>query len=156
MTTAATATRVQQQTPGPVNERIRESIESSVVRAATGDRRWIDRRLAELDREWDVERAIEANFASLGLAALGLWLAGRRKRWIALSLLMHGFLLQHTLQGWCPPVSVLRRLGFRTAKEIEQERYALKALRGDLDGIRRGETSPHGTAEQVLRAVRSS
>jgi hypothetical protein len=51
------------------------------------------------------------------------------------------FLFQHALQGWCPPVPILRRLAFRTASEIEHERYALKALRGDfsrLDDARDG------------------
>lgn len=43
-----------------------------------------------------------------------------------------GFLFQHAVQGWCPPVSLLRRLGFRTSSEIDAERYALKALRGDF------------------------
>lgn len=147
MKTAATGTRVQEQTPEPVNEQIGQAIESSVVRAATGDREWIERRLAELDREWDVERALEGFFSGLGLTALGLWLAGRRKRWIGLLLVMNGFLLQHTLQGWCPPLSLVRRLGFRTANE---------ALRGDFDGIGRGaDTSPRGKAEQVLGAVRT-
>jgi hypothetical protein len=42
------------------------------------------------------------------------------------------FLFQHAVQGWCPPVPILRRLGFRTVTEIEQERHALKALRGDF------------------------
>lgn len=46
-----------------------------------------------------------------------------------------GFLLQHALQGWCPPLPVFRRLGFRTQAEIERERYALKALRGDFDKV---------------------
>jgi hypothetical protein len=45
------------------------------------------------------------------------------------------FFAQHALQGWCPPVPVMRRLGVRTAREIERERYALKALRGDFDQL---------------------
>jgi hypothetical protein len=46
-----------------------------------------------------------------------------------------GFLLQHAVQGWCPPLSIFRRLGIRTAEEIDWERYALKALRGDFREI---------------------
>lgn len=34
-------------------------------------------------------------------------------------------LLQHGLQGWCPPLPVLRRLGVRTRGEIDREKYAL-------------------------------
>jgi len=36
------------------------------------------------------------------------------------------FLLQHAIQGWCPPIPILRRFGFRTADEINRERYALR------------------------------
>jgi hypothetical protein len=42
------------------------------------------------------------------------------------------FLLQHAVQGWCPPIIWFRRLGVRTSTEIDHERNALKALRGDF------------------------
>src|SRR5438874_9255842 len=35
----------------------------------------------------------------------------------------------------CPPVPVLRRKGVRTRREIDAERYALKALRGDFSSV---------------------
>jgi hypothetical protein len=79
----------------------------------------IRRRLKELDEEWDIERAIEANAGAIGFT--GLLLSFVDRRWIALPLLVTGFLLQHAVQGWCPPVPVLRRIGFRTSYEIEQE-----------------------------------
>ena len=85
----------------------------------------IERRLQELDHEWDIERAIEANAASIGLAGLALGVFVDR-RFLALPAAVCAFLLQHALQGWCPPVPVLRRLGFRTQTEIETERAALK------------------------------
>jgi hypothetical protein len=67
----------------------------------------------------------------LGLT-LGLTLD---RRWLFLPLGVAAFLLQHAVQGWCPPVSVFRRLGVRTAGEIARERYALKALRGDFEDL---------------------
>ena len=57
------------------------------------------------------------------------------KKWFLLPALIQGFFLQHALQGWCPPIPVLRRLGVRTQAEIDQERYALKALRGDFEDV---------------------
>jgi hypothetical protein len=67
---------------------------------------------------------------------------------------MAALLLQHALQGWCPPIPLLRRLGFRTEAEINRERYALKALRGDF---RQVEPAANEQAEQnaaeALRAV---
>jgi sirohydrochlorin ferrochelatase len=134
----ATTRRVEQATPEHVNERIRRETGDRVVRAA-GDERRIERRLAALDHEWDVERTLQTNFSLVTLAGLTLAaLAGRR--WLVLPFVTTGFLLQHALQGWCPPVPVLRRLGVRTSAEIEQERYALKALRGDFDT---GGRDPH-------------
>jgi hypothetical protein len=62
------------------------------------------------------------------------------------------FLFQHAVQGWRPPVPVFRRLGVRTREEIDRERYALKALRGDFNGV-----GPDGNdtarAEAALGAV---
>ncbi|WP_425450405.1 hypothetical protein [Virgifigura deserti] len=87
-----------------------------------------------LDREWDIECALEANAASLALAgvALGAFLD---RRFLILPALVTGFLLQHALQGWCPPLTFFRKCGFRTAAEIDQERYALKALLGDFAAL---------------------
>jgi len=96
----------------------------------------IEERLAALDREWDTERLLETNAAALTLTGVVLGAAVDR-RWLILSGLVAGFLLQHGLQGWCPPLPILRRLGVRTAREIEAERYALKAARGDFAGSER-------------------
>jgi hypothetical protein len=57
------------------------------------------------------------------------------KRWFLLPIAVQAFFLQHALQGWCPPIPVLRRLGVRTASEIDAERNALKALRGDYEDL---------------------
>ncbi len=68
-----------------------------------------------------------------------------------------GFLFQHAVQGWCPPVPLFRRLGFRTAREIDHERYALKALRGDFRRLEHGSDLPHhGDGSQALEAARRS
>ncbi|WP_299360505.1 hypothetical protein [uncultured Paracoccus sp.] len=94
----------------------------------------IEDRLGELDEEWDIERAIQANAATLAL--VGTVLAMRHdERWAYLPLIVTGFLLQHATQGWCPPVPILRAFGFRTLGEIDRERYALKAIRGDFDSL---------------------
>lgn len=115
----------------------------------------IEDRLRELDEEWDIERAIQANAATLALSGTALALTTDR-RWGFLPLAVTGFLLQHALQGWCPPVPVLRRLGFRTQSEIERERYALKALRGDFREVPDSGASPKQRAEQVFAAARRS
>ena len=94
----------------------------------------ISHRLTELDREWDVERLLETNAAALTLISAVL-AATHSKRWLLLGAVVPAFLLQHAVQGWCPPLEVFRRIGVRTRGEIDAERTALKALRGDFDGI---------------------
>lgn len=128
-----TATRVQQHTAPERNARIHEEMESRIAAYAADDRTaLIGNRLDELDREWDVERTLQTNFATVSL--LGLVLAATvDKRWAALTIGASAFMVQHALQGWCPPLAVLRRLGLRTAKEINEERFALQSMRGDFD-----------------------
>jgi hypothetical protein len=133
--TAAIADRVQNHTSEAVNRIIHEAMLERLVYFALHPAR-IGERLDELDREWDIERALEANAATFALIGLGLG-AGASRRWLALPALVAGFLLQHAVQGWCPPLPALRRLGFRTSHEIDQERYALKALRGDFHQVER-------------------
>ena len=130
---ASTAARVPRHTAADVNERIRRETEQRIAWYVAHPEE-IDRRLGELDREWDIERMIEANASTLALTGLALG-ATVDRRWLALPALVTGFLFQHAVQGWCPPVPVLRRLGFRTAAEIGRERYALKALRGDFQPL---------------------
>lgn len=129
-----TTERVAEHTSDCVNQMIHEKLEQSVEYYRGMPAAEIDRRLQELDQEWDIERAIEANASTLALVGLGLG-ATVDKRFFILPAAIATFLLQHALQGWCPPIPVLRRLGFRTQSEIEQERYALKVLRGDFADI---------------------
>jgi hypothetical protein len=142
----STTARVPLHTPERYNEAIRRQTEENVARYAA-DPAAIDRRLAELDREWDIERVLEANASSLALVGLGLGVFVDR-RFLIVPGLVCGFLLQHALQGWCPPVPLFRHLGVRTAAEIEEERAALKALRGDF------RQAADGSPRAALQAAR--
>ncbi len=128
----STRDRVPAHTDEDVNRRIQATIEDNIhyYERRRGE---IPARLRELDAEWDIERALEANAAAIGF--LGVALSAHDRRWLALPALVTAFLFQHAVQGWCPPVPVMRRLGFRTSYEIEQERQALKALRGDYQDV---------------------
>jgi len=120
----STVERVPQHTAKRVNEQIRLRTEERIAECAEHGREAIDCRLAELDREWDIERVLEANAATASLVGLTLGATVDRK-WFLFPDFIAGFLLQHAVQGWCPPVPVFRRLGFRTQPEIDYERYAL-------------------------------
>ena len=131
----STVERVRNQTADVINHRIRQDTEERVSRLKDGSASAISDRIAELDAEWDIERTLEAHAA--GVSMLGVVLgATHDRRWFAVPAIVATFLLQHSLHGWCPPLPIFRRLGFRTTPEIDYERYALKALRGDFDDIK--------------------
>ena len=128
-----------------INERVDRDTLARLRDYAARDGNDIGRRIGTLTREWDIDRVLGLNAAALGLA--GAALATRNRRWLALPAVMLGLFALHALQGWCPPVGALRRMGVRTRGEIERERYALKALRGDFEGAR-------GRSQAAWRAVR--
>ena len=133
--------RVPLHTATEINHRIREAMVHRLehYRAHPDE---IGRRIQELNEEWDVERALATGSSLLSIAGLALGLArGRERRWFALPLAVQAFYLQHTIQGWCPPLPILRRLGFRTPMEIELERAALKEIR---DGVHENPVPPAG------------
>ena len=146
-----TTSRVADRTDADINARIRRQTEANVAYFAKCGAHAISERLRELDREWDVERLLEANAATIALTGLCLGSLVNR-RWFLLPAVVGGFLLQHAVQGWCPPIPIFRRLGMRTQTEIEQERYALKAMRGDFANIPR---DGDDRTAAVLNAVRA-
>jgi hypothetical protein len=131
---ASTSERVRRNTDCAINDQIRRQTESNVACYEAAGPDAIDRRLAELEQEWDIERCVETMAPTFSL--IGLWLGITvNRKWLALPIVIQAFFLQHALQGWCPPIPLLRRLGVRTMEEIQEERFALKALRGDFRPI---------------------
>lgn len=139
-----TQQRVQENTAAAVNELIRRQTDRNVEGLATQDREAISRRIEELEREWDIERTLEANAAAVSLVSLTLGFFVSRW-WYLLTTIVAAFLLQHALQGWCPPVPIFRRLGVRTESEIFEELTALRILRGDFTPTNK----PAGALSQV-------
>jgi len=144
------ASRVSGKTDPCVNERIRRRTEKSLAHFQSHPE-GIPRRLGELDREWDVERVLETGSAALTLAGVTLGLT-RNRKWFAFALAAQGIFLHHALKGGGPPLPILRRLGVRTQYEIEQERYALKALRGDYRNVEAGKVE-NRSPEDVIRGL---
>ncbi|HYV34847.1 MAG TPA: DUF2892 domain-containing protein [Gemmataceae bacterium] len=147
-----TVARVPLHTAESVNEQIRRQGEENVALYCAEGREGIEKRLAELDAEWDIERTLEANAASAVLVSVLLGVTVHRTFFV-LPAIIGGFLLQHAIQGWCPPIPVFRRLGFRTEAEIDRERYALKALRGDFKRIRNQDKPSTKTVHRAMAAV---
>jgi hypothetical protein len=147
-----TETRVSDRTAERINQRIRRDMEARISFYARSPDT-IDGRLAELAEEWDIERVLETQAA--GVSLLGAVLVSRSRKWLIVPLAVGCFLLMHAIEGWCPPVEVFRRLGVRTAKEINDERYALRVLRGDFDSINISQqATPEEKARTALNALK--
>jgi hypothetical protein len=137
--------RVRAHSNGLQNRRIDAQTQQCLERFAAADREAISRHLDALDREWDVERYLEMNAGIVSLSGVVLGAIASR-RFLVLPAVVFGFFFQHATQGWCPPLPVFRKMGVRTRREINQEKYALKALRGDFE-----QASPQRPPDQEER-----
>ena len=139
--------RVRANTSEEINLSIDRAIDDNVRRYATRSKAEITHRIGELDREWDMERWLETNASALAFSGVALSIL-HSKKWLVVPGLVLPLLFQHAVQGWCPPVPLFRRLGVRTRKEIDREKYALKVLRGDFAGVsgRKRRPGPSGTS----------
>jgi hypothetical protein len=116
------------------NQGVDAQTQQCLERYAAGDREAISRHIDALDREWDVERYLQMNAGIVSLSGVVLG-AMVTRRFLVLPAVVFGFFFQHATQGWCPPLPVFRKMGVRTRREINQEKYALKALRGDFEHV---------------------
>lgn len=132
------------------------SIEEKILYYSTQPREVISRRIYQLEKEWDIERWLETNASSLALTGLILGLT-RSRKYLLLTGTVLSFLLMHAVQGWCPPVPLLRKMGVRTRSEIDREKFALKVLRGDFQDVARNpEAFRRNPASEVISAVKQT
>lgn len=125
--------RVRANTWRDVNERL-DAEAALRIKTAANDDAALSESIAELDREWDFERILEAEAATMGL--VGLLLGVRvHPRFLLLPGFVASMVFLHAIQGWYPLLPLFRRIGIRSQDEIDRERYALKALRGDFDAV---------------------
>ena len=88
-------------------------------------------RLAQLDREWSAGRMTKATIGVLIVAGLGLTaLAG--PWWLVLPAIGGFFLLQYLFSRTSWLGATFREMGFRSGGDIDQEKFALRVLRGDF------------------------
>lgn len=144
--------RIRRNTATQVRQRIDAQLKADVRFYGRQGSEGISKRLAELDREWHVDRAL---MTAAGVNVLIGLLLGRlvNRAWYLFPAVVGGFLIQHTLQGWCPPLPIFRRLGFRTSREIAREKYALKTIRGDFRDVASDTSATPECVERVLSAV---
>ncbi|OQP50244.1 MerC domain-containing protein [Niastella populi] len=126
--------RVRRNSATEQNMNIDNEIREKITQYASLDKVAITNRIKQLDEEWDIERVLEVNMSSIALTGVALS-AFHHRRWLVLPAIVLGFFAQHAIQGWCPPLPLFRRLGYRTRAEIDKEKYALKVLRGDFNEV---------------------
>lgn len=154
LTNSQETDRVRANTDPEVLRRIDEAIEQKIRFYSTQPRELISRRINELSREWDIERVLETNASSLALMGLALGVV-RSRKFLVLSGAVLSFLLLHAVQGWCPPVPLLRKYGVRTKSEIEREKFALKILRGDFQDVSPMAEETKQRSGEILSALKS-
>ena len=117
--------RVRKHTADKVNQKIDQCTKENIERYSHESRDVIRDRIMKLNEELDIEQALKLTSGANVLIGIGLGLLVN-KRWLLLSAISSAFLIQHSLQGWCPPLPVLRKRGVRTREEINEEIDALK------------------------------
>jgi hypothetical protein len=123
--------RVRRSTSTKQNQEIDTEIINNIGEYQHKDAAAIETEIKKLDREWDIERTLEINAAILGLTGT-LFAIFVNKKWAILPAIVTSFLVQHAIQGWCPPLPLFRKMGIKTRPELDRKKYALKALRGDF------------------------
>lgn len=146
--------RVRANTWPEVNERLDRRAELSLRAAAGSPAEDVSARIERLDREWDFDRVLETEAALTGLLGLVLGVT-RNRRLLILPGVAASMMLLHAVQGWYPLLALFRRMSVRTRDEIDKERYALKAMRGDFDEIPPLDAGAEARAAAAWRAVSS-
>ena len=125
--TAPIADKVRQVTSPALNKKANDKTQNNIVHYANETDSVIQRRIDQLDSEWDMERLLALNASALIIS--GLILGSRvNKKWFWLSGVVTSFLAMHAVQGWCPPVPLFRAFGVRTRMEIDKEKYSLMEI----------------------------
>lgn len=142
--------RIRANTSEEINRRIDRYTEDNIRYYASQNEAAITERIDELENEWDVDRLVQASVSGVSLMSIFMGVIGSKKWWLIATAAV-GFLGNHAVSGWCPTAALCRRLGFRTRQEIDREKYALKALRGDFDDIGKHEASK--IDERIMSAI---
>jgi hypothetical protein len=137
--------RVRNNTSVEKNSKIDAQIVDNIREYSSRTPDEVSARIRKLDKEWDIERMLETNMSVIALTGLALAVF-INPYWLILPAVVLLFFLQHALQGWCPPIPLFRALKIRTRPEIDREKYALKALRGDFN-------NSNGTEEHRVQAI---
>jgi hypothetical protein len=130
----SSAARVKISTNKESNAKIDKKLIENISKYLNDSKEDISRRIDQLNKEWDTERVLEANASAL--IFIGTVLGYIFNAWFFLICgFISFYLLMHALEGWCPPLPLIRKLGVRSVYEICTEKMILKHLRGDFNDL---------------------
>lgn len=142
--------RVRSNTSKGVNAKIDDKTMHNILEYGNKSVVELENRIRHLHTEWDIERWLEMNASMLSFifVMLGFFI---HPYWLFVPMIILPLLFLHAIQGWCPPLPILRRLKVRTQKEIDQEIVALKILRGDFNSL---ETTQKQSVPEIIKAIK--
>ncbi len=111
-----------------------ETLEQRLACIADAGPQAIEDRLAELESEWSAGRVTKVVIGILLVAGLALT-ALLNPWWLIMPAIGGVFLLQYLFSRTSWLGKVFQEMGFRTSSEIDQEKMALKVLRGDFRSL---------------------
>ena len=91
--------RVRKNTKTTINAKLDQQIKESIALYLPQDKEAITQKIKALEKEWDIERALEVNMpivALIGLA-LGIFI---NPWWFLFPAIVLLFFLEHAIQGW--------------------------------------------------------
>ena len=95
----------------------------------------IGERLAELESEWTAGRATKASAGVVIVAGLALTLLTMNLYWLILPIVGGAVLMQYLIGRQSLIGELFRAFGLRSGGEIDQEKMALRVLRGDFASL---------------------
>jgi hypothetical protein len=107
-----------------------DTLEKRLACLADAGHQAITDRLDQIENEWSAGRMTKVTIGVLILAGLGLSLLS--SWWLVLPATGGLLLLQYLFSRTSWLGALFRATGFRSGAEIDQEKFALKALRGDF------------------------
>jgi len=113
----------------------KNTLEARLACLADAGRQAITERLEEIEREWSAGRATKATIGVVVIAGLALAGLTGNAWWLLLPSTGGLLLLQYvfTRSSWLG--ATFREMGLRSGADIDEEKFALKALRGDFRGL---------------------
>ncbi len=168
-------------TDGPPNQtKIEAALECRLKKVIEAGPAAITERLNELDSEWTAGRAVKATTGVLIVSGLILTFLTASLYWLILPIIGGSVMLQYLFRRTSLIGEMFHALGLRSGGEIDQEKIALRVLRGDFASLptvhtiedsdatsrMEGEGGPavevehskqdaHGAVKELLGAVRT-